>query len=84
MLKNPRTYKRSDFERGDFILIEYATDCFIKGEILELGQKTAKIEVALPTKKSEPLDIDVFDVDYHDIIPIAAVLSKNSTTVEES
>ena len=77
MIQNPKSYQRSDFDKGDFILFEYAPDSYIKGEIIELKEDTAIIEVALPTRKNEALELDTFEVDYFDIIPMAAVFAKN-------
>lgn len=76
-IQRNRVYHKSDFDRGDFILFEYAPDSYIKGEIIELNEDTAIIEVALPTRKSEELDLDTFEVEYSDIIPIAAVFIEN-------
>ena len=70
-----KVYKKSDFKRGDFILYRYMPDGYIKGEIVEIKDKKALIEVAIPTKKSEALETEQFEVDYYDLIPFSTVFS---------
>lgn len=69
-----KIYKRNDFRKGDFILYQYTSTDYIKAEIVELKPKTAIIEIAIPTKKSEELETEQFEVEYYDIVPLADVL----------
>ena len=66
-----KIYKKEDFRKGDFILYQYVYNDYIKGEIVELKDKTALIEIALPTKKTEELETERFEVDYSEIVPFA-------------
>lgn len=75
MLLRRKIYKKSDFRKGDFILYQYTDDDYVKGEIVELKEKTALIEIAMPTKRSEELNTERFEVEYYDIMPFADAVS---------
>lgn len=71
-----KIYKKEDFRKGDFILYQYTDDDYIKGEIVALKEKTAIIEIAMPTKKSDELETDQFEVEYYEIVPFASAFEE--------
>lgn len=64
-------YKKEDFRKGDFILYQYMSNEYVKGEIVELKNKSAIIEIAMPSKKMDEIETEQFEVNYCDIIPFA-------------
>ena len=70
-----KIYKKEDFRKGDFILYQCTKDDYVKGEIVELKDKTVIIEIAIPTKKTEELETEQFEVEYYEIIPFACAVS---------
>ena len=71
--KNTDLYTKKDFRKGDFILFKYLDDEYIRGEIVELKDKSAIIEIALSGKKTEEIKTETFEVSYNEIIPFSKV-----------
>lgn len=69
---------KKDYKIGDFVLYQFLAKDFVKGRILELGDKEAKIEIGFCNKKSEDVKTEEMDVEYKYLIPIEEYLeSKN-------
>lgn len=65
---------KNDYKVGDFVLYQFLAKDFVKGRILELGEKEAKIEIGFCSKKSEDVKTEEMDVEYKYLIPVEEYL----------
>ena len=60
---------KDKYRVGDFVKYEYLKGDFSNAKILELNEKTVKIEIGLPCSRKNDVYIDTEEVTYDKILP---------------